>query len=210
MRENVTGLKSKVRALQKKTEELELNQRSHDIQSKSAQTDDHNLMPRDQYEKLLNEKNFVEKKLSEVKRQFSQEKLLSEKENMSVNRLTEFSSTESGISDGLNNNRLDYESLDNEYKKLQKKYETAKRLCNLRMEDMTKLREELVIKTNQAEIMTAKYEKAKQVCEIRMEKIRCLREKLGINGEGHYENIGDSISSTISEKSESQISSKNN
>jgi len=121
--------------------------------------------------------------LNEAKRQLSQEKILSEKENLSTNKrqLQSLTSNESDMSDRTNGTRLDYESLDTEYKTLQRKYDTAKKLCNLRMDDINKLREELSNRTLMAEKMATKYEKAKQICEIRMEKIRNLREQLGEN-----------------------------
>lgn len=109
--------------------------------------------------------------------------MLSEKENLSSNKkqLQSFTSNESDMSDRTNGTRLDYESLDTEYKTLQKKYDTAKKLCNLRMDDINKLRDELSNRNIIAEKMATKYEKAKQICEIRMEKIRNLREQLGEN-----------------------------
>lgn len=139
------------------------------------------LTLQDEYDKLVNEKNVLEKKLSEVKLQLSHEKKLSEKENLSLNtrQLQSFGSNENDLSDRSNSIRLDYESLLSDHKTLLKKYETAKRLCNLRQADLNELRDELQNKTLIAEKMVTKYEKAKQLCEIRMEKIRNLREQLG-------------------------------
>lgn len=146
----------------------------------------------------MNEKNIMESKLEDLKSQLSQLKAMSEKENVSTNtpnRLNKNASTESGIS----NTMMEYEELQVEYNKMQKKYDTAKRLCNLRNDDLTKLREDLRIMTAKADLLSRKYENAKKLCETRMEKIRALREQLGVKDDQTATiSFGDSLAPTHS------------
>ncbi|XP_070496798.1 uncharacterized protein [Chironomus tepperi] len=181
LRDVIENIEEKLRHAKSKIQELERNH----VDNKTL---------KDELEKVSNEKKVLDKKLNELKLQLEQEKKLSEKENLSQNtrQLQNFSSTDSEMSDRSNTTRLDYESLINDHKTLQKKYETAKRLCNLRQDDLSKLRDELQNRTLVAEKMATKYEKAKQLCEIRMEKIRNLREQLGEN-----QDFPDSSGSTI-------------
>ena len=114
--------------------------------------------------------------------------------SLNTRQLQNFTSNESDMSDRSNSIKLDYDILLNDHKTLQKKYDTAKRLCNLRQDDMNKLREELQNQTSVTQIMVTKYEKAKQLLEIRMEKIRNLREQLGETQD--TKEFPDSIAST--------------
>ncbi|KAL7044909.1 hypothetical protein ACKWTF_002101 [Chironomus riparius] len=180
LRDIKENLEEKLHSAKSKIQELERSKRSLEGISKSAQTE-YNVILKDEYEKVVYEKNVLEKKLNEVKLQLSQEKKLSEKENLSLNtrQLQNIPSNENDMSDRSNSIKLDYDILSNDYKTLQKKYDTAKRLCNLRQDDLNKLRDELQNQTLITEKMVTKYEKAKQLLEIRMEKIRNLREQLG-------------------------------
>lgn len=69
---------------------------------------------------------------------------------------------------------------------LQKKYDMTRRLCNLRNDDISKLKQELselgenFQLQNQAYLeLSKKYSSVKQVCNLRMEKLNALRARLG-------------------------------
>lgn len=120
----------------------------------------------------MNEKISLEKKLIDMKRQRSNS---SEKENVGVN---------TSLNNIQSNDELD--SLKEAHNTLLKKYEMAKRLCNLRLDDLSNLRKELVTKDDTIAIkdqevfrMTNKYQEAKRICNLRMETIKGLRERLG-------------------------------
>lgn len=80
-----------------------------------------------------------------------------------------------------------------EHDLLKKKYDTTRRLCNLRNDDISKLKEmiqrmeqhigrleadRVTAKDNQ-EKLCSKYAQAKELCNIRLEKIYALRARLG-------------------------------
>ncbi|KAG5674439.1 hypothetical protein PVAND_004410 [Polypedilum vanderplanki] len=125
-----------------------------------------------EYNKLFNEKISLEKKLNDAKRQRANS---SEKENVGVN--TSFNNIQS-------NDELD--SLKKAHNELLRKYDMAKRLCNLRLDDLNTLRKELATKDDDIAVkdqeimrMTNKYQEAKRICLLRMETIKSLRERLG-------------------------------
>lgn len=87
----------------------------------------------------------------------------------------------------------DSENIKAEHDLLKKKYDTTRRLCNLRNDDISKLKaiilsmeehigrleaERTIAIDNQAKL-TSKYAQAKELCNIRLEKIYALRTRLG-------------------------------
>lgn len=87
----------------------------------------------------------------------------------------------------------DFENIKVEHELLKKKYDTTRRLCNLRNDDISKLKEHVQameehitrIETEKKttmenlEKMFSKYSQVKELCAIRLEKIFDLRKRLG-------------------------------
>lgn len=76
--------------------------------------------------------------------------------------------------------------LKEEFQVLQKKYDLTRRLCNLRNDDIVKLKAEVNSQNEQFHIMQSnfmklqdKYSMAKDVCNMRLEKLNVLRSRLG-------------------------------
>lgn len=123
----------------------------------------------------MNESNLRIRKLEE-------EKQIAGKENISQNSQKSNSVVE-------NSNTVSYEDL-------ARKYDMAKRLCNLRNDSIEKLQKQLADKQQMEEyiqqlqnkiavdteefiVMKAKYENAKEICDLRKKKLKELRVKYG-------------------------------
>lgn len=121
--------------------------------------------------------------MGELKRQLSQNN--DEKENVNSNgrNITEGSNVDSTAH--KNESGSNYETLQCDYSQLVKKYDMAKRLCNLRNDDLStlnkknsELNEQLSEATTFGETMKVKYSRAKEICEMRMEKLNELRSQI--------------------------------
>lgn len=76
-----------------------------------------------------------------------------------------------------------------EFTKLQKKYDMTRRLCNLRNDDISKLRQQVSqleenfqLQHQEHQKLLEKYSAVKQVCKMRLDKLNVLRARIG---EGH-------------------------
>jgi hypothetical protein len=128
-----------------------------------------------------------------LKKQLSQKQ--EEKENVNSNGRENFSST---LSLAQNGETMDIGGSENVQQnlimQLSKKYDMAKRLCNLRNDDISKLNQQVAEMTEQIAVLTkncdtlsSKYTRVKEICEYRLEKLNILRsekadlqKKLGI------------------------------
>ena len=70
------------------------------------------------------------------------------------------------------------EKLNQDLEFLQKKYDMARRLCNLRNDDIAKFKEELASQKEFMARLQDKYERTKTICDIRLEKINVLRQQV--------------------------------
>lgn len=75
--------------------------------------------------------------------------------------------------------KTEIEKLKADFKMLQGKYDMTRRLCNLRNDDIFKLKDELASKDTALSKLTEKYSTVKQVCEMRLDKLNVLRQRLG-------------------------------